>query len=173
MCDICISHTDSIKDLGVLLGTTFFFQSLKMLGFIHAFTDSFSTNDNLLFLYFTLIRSKLEYAMPAWNIMTTNANKLECVKWKFAAVSFSRLFPHIPYNNAHALELLKLHTIQVTSIKLMLFFLFLFFPRPKFCPSIIDNSSVPVPSCNIRNFIQFSAGHNNFPSTRHCKFGTQ
>jgi hypothetical protein len=37
------------------------------------------------------------------------------------------------------------------------------FPVYKFCPSMIDNSSLQVPSCNIRNFTKFSAGHNNRP----------
>ena len=47
------------------------------------------------------------------------------------------------------------------------------FPVYKFCPSMIDNSSLHVPSCNIRNFTQFSAGHKNRPSSRCFQFGMQ
>ena len=68
----------------------------------------------LLLLYFILFRSKLEYALPAWNITTANASKLECAKWKFAALSMSNFFSHIPYNYVVALQLLQLHTVKVT-----------------------------------------------------------
>ena len=140
----------------------------------HAWTYSFTTIDGLLLLCFTLLISELEYALPAWDITTTNASKLECVKWKSAALSFSHPPPHIPYNYAVALELLQLHTLlQVTRRYFDTVFLIHVFPRPKFCPSTIDNSSLQVPSCNSRNFTHFSAGHNSFPSTRCCKFGMQ
>jgi len=60
------------------------------------------------------LRTKLEYASPVWNNITaTDANKLERVQGKFAALCFIRFFPHISYNYAYALELLKLHTLQV------------------------------------------------------------
>jgi len=117
----------------------------------------------LILSYFTLVRYKLEYTLQAWNIVTTNANKLECTKWKFAALSLSNFFSHIPYNYAVALELLQLQTVQVTRHHFdALFFIIIYvFPRSKFYLSMIDNSSLQVPSCNIRNFTQFSAGHKN------------
>ena len=129
----------------------------------------------LILSYFNLVRYKLEYTLQAWNIVTTNANKLECTKWKFAALSLSNFFSHIPYNYAVALELLQLQTVQVTRHHFdALFFIIIYvFPRSKFYLSMIDNSSLQVPSCNIRNFTQFSAGHKNWPSTRCCKFRIQ
>jgi RNase P subunit RPR2 len=78
------------------------YSSLKMLPLTHALY-CFCTVDSLLLLYFILFRSKLEYTLRDCNITTTNANKLECVKWKFAALSFSHYFSHIPYNYAVAL----------------------------------------------------------------------
>jgi len=63
-----------------------------MLGLIHALTYSFSAIDGLLVFYFILFRSQVEYALPAWNFTTANANKLDCAKWKFAALSLSNFF---------------------------------------------------------------------------------
>jgi hypothetical protein len=54
---------------------------------------------------------------------------------------------------------------------MLLFFIIRIFPRSKFCPSMTDNSSLQVPSCNVRNFTQLE--HNNCPSSRCCKFGMQ
>ena len=155
------------------MGTTFFFQSFKLLGLILAVTYCFFTIDGLLLSYFTLVKSKLENTLPAWNIENTNASKLECAKWKFAALSLSLFFLY-SLNYAVALELLQLHTVQVTRHHCnALFFYFNFFPKSKFYPSKADNTSLQVPSCNISNFTQFSAGHKNCPSTRCCKFGMQ
>jgi len=65
-------------------------------------------------LCFTIVRSKLECVSPVWNNITaTDANKLGRIQRKFAALYFNRFFPHIPYYYACALELLKLHTLQV------------------------------------------------------------
>ena len=84
-------------------GYCILYLSLKMLPLIHALTYCFCTVDCLLLLYFILIRSKLEYTLPACNITTTNANKPECAQWQFAALSFSQFFSPIPYNYAVAL----------------------------------------------------------------------
>ena len=136
-----------------------------MLPLNHALTYCLCTVDCLLLLYFILFSSKLEYTLPAWNIMAANVNKLECAQWQFAALSLSQFFSHIPYNYAVALELLQLHTVQVIRRQFDDLFIVHVLPRSKFCSSMICNSSFQVPSCNIRSFTQFSAGHNNCPST--------
>ena len=132
-CNKCLTHTDSIKDLGLHLVTTFFFQSLKMLGLIHALKYSFSTIDSLLLLYFILVRSKLEYALPAgilrllmpisWNAWS---GSLHLHLWVI-------FFSPIPFHCDPALELWTLHTLQVTSHQFdALFFLFMFFQDQNF-----------------------------------------
>jgi len=65
--------------------------------------------------------------------------------WKFAAVSLSHFSSHTPYNYAAALELLQLHTVQLTRHHCDAPFIHVS-PVNKFCPSRIDNSSLQVPS---------------------------
>jgi len=85
-----------------------------MLGLIHALTYCFCTVECLL-LYFILF--KLEYALPAWNIMTTNANKQEC---SLSLRHFFLIFLTV--------MLLQLRTVQVTRHQFdALFLLFVFF----------------------------------------------
>jgi len=152
------------------LGTTSFFQSLKMLALIHALTYSFSTIDSLIMSYFVLFRCKLEYTLPACNITATNATKLECVKWRFAALYLSHFFFSYPLQLCCCSYILY----RWQGITLMLFFFIIHVsPKSKCYPSMIDKSSLQVPSCNIRNFTQFSAEQKNWPSTRCCKFGMQ
>jgi hypothetical protein len=102
----------------------------------------FCTVDCLLMLYFILFRSKLEYTLPS-NITTTNFNKLECVKFNFAAPILSH-FSYILYNYTVAPELLQSHTVQVTrhhSDALFLLLLFMFFQDLNFVlPWLIQQS---------------------------------
>jgi hypothetical protein len=55
----------------------------------------------------------LEYASAVWNsITTTDANKLERIQQKLAALCYNRFLPHVHYSYAKALEYLKLHTLR-------------------------------------------------------------
>jgi hypothetical protein len=95
-CQSSITCTDSIKDLGVFIDSKFRFpnhvdyilsQCIKLLGLVRTLTFSFSSLDCLYMLYFTLVRSKTEYASVVWNsITTTDANKLERIQQKFAVL---------------------------------------------------------------------------------------
>jgi hypothetical protein len=47
-------------------------------------------------LYFTLVRSKLEYASFVLNSITTSeANKLDRIQQDFAALCYNRFLPHV------------------------------------------------------------------------------
>jgi hypothetical protein len=76
-------------------------------------------------LYFTSVRSKLEYASEVWNSITsTDANKLEPIQQKFASVCFYRFLPHVPYIYTNDLAKLNLQTSRKRRQDLMHFFFF-------------------------------------------------
>jgi hypothetical protein len=72
LCHSSITHPDYIKDLGVFTDSKLWFHNhvdyifswcIKLLGLVRTLTFSFSSLDCLYMLYFTLVRSKLEYAL--------------------------------------------------------------------------------------------------------------
>jgi hypothetical protein len=76
-------------------------------------------------LYFTLVRSRLEYASVECNSVTsTDANKFERIQQKFTSGCFYRFFPHVAYNYNVALEKLGLHSLRKRRYYLDALFLF-------------------------------------------------
>jgi hypothetical protein len=69
-----------------------------MLGIIRSVTVNYSTVGCLSILYFTIVRSKVEYASVVWNSITsTDVNKFERIQQKFTALCFERFYPHVEY----------------------------------------------------------------------------
>jgi len=78
-------------------------------------TYSFSTTDYLMVLHHILVEPKQEHVSRVWNtikmIQTTDANKLQRIQWKFAALSFG-LISCIHNSFTYVLELLNFYTLQ-------------------------------------------------------------
>jgi hypothetical protein len=146
-----------------------FAQCVKFLGLVHTLTFSFSSLDCLYMLYFTFIRSTLEYTSVIWNyIMTTDANKLERIQQKFAALCYNRFLPHVHYSYAEALKYLKLHTLHKRRYHLDALFLIQVYCGLKYCPSLLEAVSLRVPTRYLRDFsmFNFSPSSKNCPSSR-------
>jgi hypothetical protein len=110
-CCAAITRTSSIKDLGVFFDSKssihnrvdfLFSEYIKLLGLIRSITLKISSLDCLYeyVLYFTLIRSKLEYASVVWNSITsTDTSKLERIQQKFMSVCIYRFFLHVLFES--------------------------------------------------------------------------
>jgi hypothetical protein len=88
--------------------------SIKLLGLVRSNTFTFSSLESMHRLCITLVISKLAYASVVWNSITsTDANKLERIQQRFAALYFNCFFPQANYCYSQALEELILHTLRM------------------------------------------------------------
>jgi hypothetical protein len=97
-------------------------------------------------LYITLVRSKHDYTTVVWNSLTlTDANKLERIQRRFAALCFNRFFPQVHYYYSLVLKKLKLHTLILGDITSMHSFLFKF--------TLVLNSALLFWKCLVFEFL--------------------
>jgi hypothetical protein len=109
-----ITRTDTIKDMGMFLASKLclhnhisfiFSHCIKLLGLVRSVTSNFSSLECIFILYFTLVRSKVEYAFVSWNSLTSrDAKKLERIQQKLAALCFNRFFHQANCGYALALK---------------------------------------------------------------------
>jgi hypothetical protein len=103
------------------------------------------------------VRSKLQYASAAWtSITSTDANKLERIQQRFAALCFNRFFPQVQYSYSLALVKLKLHTLCIRRHRLDALFLTQVYFGLKFCSSFMEIVGLRVPARHIRDFALFN-----------------
>jgi hypothetical protein len=103
----------------------------------------------------TLVTYKLEYASVVWNSITnTDANKLERIQQKFAALCYNRFLPHVHYSYAKASEYLKLHTLRKRRYHLDALFLIQVYRGLKYCPSLFG---LRVPTRYLTDFSMFNS----------------
>jgi hypothetical protein len=97
---------------------------MKLLCLVRSITFNFSSLECMLRLYITLVRTKLGYASVVWtSITSTDANKLECIQQRFAALCFNPFSPQVHYCYSLALEELKLHNLRMRKHRLDTLFL--------------------------------------------------
>jgi hypothetical protein len=84
--------------------------------------------------------------------MSTDANKLERIQQRFAALCFNRFFPQVHFSYSIASEELKLHTLRMRRHRLDALFLTQVYLGFKFCPSVLEIVGLRVPGRYIRDF---------------------
>jgi len=109
---------------------------------------------------------KLEYASPLW-IALTDASKLKSIHWRIAAPCFNLFFPR-SYSlqlclRSWVLKVMCCTSKKVSSCSSCCSHVFL---GSKFCPSVINHSSLRVPFFNIRNFCPIFFSTQKLPSAR-------
>jgi hypothetical protein len=98
----------------------------------------------------------MKYVLAVWNSITsTVAKKFELIQQQFASVCFYHLFPHVPYSYTFALEKLNLHSLSKRRHHLDETF-FMVYRDLKSSTSLLENVSLRVPTCNVRNFVTIS-----------------
>lgn len=132
-----LSRVQSIKDLGVTFDSKLTFEkhieiitkrAYRMLGFISRSLNHFKQPNTYKILYFTYIRSILEYCTPVWNPhYDVHINTLEKVQRRFTRVLFRRF--HYPgekhfYMRNVRLELLSLEERRVINDEMTLYKVF-------------------------------------------------
>jgi hypothetical protein len=121
ICQSHITRTDTIKEVGIFMDSKRHFHNhvnyifshcIKLLGLVRNLTFSFASLERVYTLYYTLVRSKLEYGYVLWNSITSaDANTRKRMQQKFSALCFNRVFPQVHYSYAYGLEKLKLHIL--------------------------------------------------------------
>jgi hypothetical protein len=101
------------------------------------------------------------------SIMATDANKLERIPQRFAAL-YNRFLPHVHYIYSNALEHLKLHTLRKRRYHLDALFLIQVYLGSKFCLSVLETVGLRVSTRHLKDFPLFCVcpAIKNCPSAR-------
>ena len=79
-----------------------FSESIKLLALVRTAVFSFPSSYYLMTLYHTPVRPKVIVASVICNFITsTDANKVEPIQWKFAALCYKRFLPHTHDTRKH------------------------------------------------------------------------
>lgn len=118
-----LAGKETIRDLGVLLDSKLSFaphieqitsESLKMLGFIKRCTYDFKNTHAIKVLYYSLVRSKLEYCSTVWSPQyDIHIDRIEKVQNKFAR--YLAFKSGIPTRNA-SISLIK-NSLNITPLE--------------------------------------------------------
>lgn len=117
-----LGQCENIRDLGVTFDSRLTFtnhirnitsSSLKTLGFIIRNTRSFSSIDAIMLLYFSYVRSKLEYCSLVWSpFYKVHSTEIERVQRRFLKYLYFRLYHTYPERGYDHNILLHVFNIQ-------------------------------------------------------------
>lgn len=173
--DIIVTNTDTVLDLGVLYDSKLSFKqhvdnitksALKSLGFMMRNCNSFNNQIALKQLYFTLVRSHLEYCSLIWfPIYGEYKIKIENVQrrfLKFLNLKVLGFYPQRGYNHRTLLNIFNFQSLEARRIVTSLLFLYKLLHNHVDAPKLLESIHFNAPVVNTRNFVPF---HLPVPST--------
>jgi hypothetical protein len=150
--------------LTVILIIILFSECIKLLGLIRSMTFRYSSLDCFYLLYFTLVKSKLEYASAVWNSYHAHWCQQAWAHLAEVSVLLYRFPPHVPYSYTSVLQKLGLHSLRKRRHHLDALFFVEVYRGLKSRTSFSENVSLRVPTRSVRDFLTFSV----CPSNKHC-----
>lgn len=133
--------------------------SLKMLGFLIRNCKSFKNMDCLKTLYFTLVRSKLEYGALIWNPnYNIHINLIERTQrrfLKFLCHNVNGVHPERGFDNRTLLLMFNVPSLKQRRDILSLKFLFNLFHNKIDCPDLLSQFNLLVPRASARSSLYF------------------
>ena len=157
---------ESIRDLGVIFDSRFMFvehmydiiaKAFKFYGFVYRNCNEFTSLRALNNLYFTMIRSRLEYACIIWYpLCNTHITHLETVQRKYLKFLCYRLDGFYPERGIDHLNLLNrfgFTSLEVRRIVAVVKFSYNLMHNKIDCPELLSKLLFIVPRSNSRNRI--------------------
>ena len=130
-----------------------FSQAIRQLVLILTVTLSCSSPHNLLTLYWTLARSKLEYSSVAWNFITSYVCKLHRIQRQFVSPCYHRFSGHLYYSYGNVSNYFELHTIGARRLFLDILFLTVVAVIQNIFLPFLETFGLRVSNRNFRNLV--------------------
>ena len=168
----CLARKDSIRDLGVIFDSKFTFvehiydiieKAIKMYGFVYRSCRDFTNIKALNNLYYTLIRSRLEYGSIIWYpLYDSHIINIESVQRKYLKFLSYCLDGHYPERGSDHRNLLQrfgFRTLEVRRKVALVKFLYKLLHNKIDCPELLHYINFLVPRCNARKSLTFYSSH--------------
>ena len=161
-----------IKDLGILYTSTLSFnqhidaivaRALKVLGFIKRNTKHFTSVNCLRSLYFTLVRSIIEYGVVVWHpYLARHQHKLEQVQNRFLSyLAFTSKTDVSPHDYVQLRKMFNIPSLSSRRTDIDVHFLTSLLNGTLDAPNLLAKIPFKVPTRGIRNLDQFYVPHHS------------
>lgn len=163
-----LGRTSSMRDLGVTFDSRLSFtehanavtlSALRMLGFIIRTTRNFNSIQAILALYFSYVRSKLEYASIVWSpvykflICQLERVQRRCLKYIYYRVN--RVYPVQGFSHQLLLNMFSVDSLDLRRKRADMRFLYNLLNNGLDAPGLLENIHIMVPRSASRTFYLF------------------
>lgn len=163
-----LDRQNSIKDLGIIFDSQLSFtqhinnkssEATKMLGFIIRNCKTFTNILALKVLYFSYVRSKLEYGSIVWNpyysVHKLTIEKVQRKFLKFLSYKTDGIYPERGFDHAILLDIFKFDSLEMRRCCSSLTFLYKLLHNKIDCPIIVSQIPFNVPRPHSRQNLTF------------------